>query len=117
GLAIIISDFLDDCGCDRALQYLADFGHELMLIHLWADEDRTPPWLGELDLRDAETGAALKLDFDETARERYTRAFDEYCGDLQNIALRSGGRYAGIPVSTPLETVIFGDLVKVRGIA
>ena len=79
GLVIVISDFLDDDGCERALQYLADFGHELMLLQIWAEEDRTPPWTGELELRDAETGAALKLDFDEAARARYTRAFDEYC--------------------------------------
>src|SRR5215813_13073222 len=72
GLLVVISDFLDDGGCERALQYLSDFGHELMLLQIWADEDRTPPWLGELELRDAESGAALKLDFDEEARRRYT---------------------------------------------
>ena len=80
---IIISDFLDDQGCEKALQYLADFGHELMLLQIWADEDRTPPWTGELDLRDAETGAALKLDFDDAARARYTLAFDEYAAAIQ----------------------------------
>jgi hypothetical protein len=117
GLLIVISDFLDDNGCERALQYLTDFGHELMLLQVWADEDRTPPWAGELDLRDAETGAALKLDFDEEARARYTRAFDEYCAGIQTMAMRSGGRYAGIPVSQPLESVIFGDLIRARGIA
>src|SRR6185436_3702336 len=67
GLIIIISDFLDDKSCERALQYLSDYGHELMLLQLWTDEDRRPPWTGELDLRDAETGAGLKLDFDEAA--------------------------------------------------
>ncbi|MBV9503984.1 MAG: DUF58 domain-containing protein [Acidobacteriia bacterium] len=117
GVVIILSDFLDDSGCDRALGYLADFGHELMLLQVWADEDREPPWLGELDLRDAETGGALKLDFDEAARERYTRAFDEYAMELQRLALRSGGRYAGVATSQPLETVIFGDLIRMRGIA
>ena len=117
GVVIVISDFLDDSGCEKALQYLADFGHELMLLQLWAEEDRTPPWLGELDLRDAETGAALKLDFDEDARARYTRAFDEYADDLQKLAFRSGGRYAGISTSQPLESVIFGDLIRMRGIA
>jgi len=117
GLMIIISDFLDDNGCERALQYLSDFGHELLLIQLWSDEDRTPPWTGELDLRDAETGAALKLDFDEAARERYTRSFDEYCQTIQTLALRSAGRYAGVPTSLPLEAVIFGELIKMRGIA
>ena len=100
GLVIIISDFLDDEGCERALQYLADFGHELMLLQVWADEDRTPPWTGELELRDAETGAGLKLDFDEAARQRYTRAFDEYCcgdpdaGHAQRRPLRGGGHLA-----------------------
>ena len=117
GLVIIISDFLDDRGCERALQYLVDFGHELMLIQVWADEDRVPPWTGELDLRDAETGAALRLDFDDIARERYTRAFDEYASSIQAMALRSGGRYAGVPTSQPLESLIFGDLIRARGVA
>ena len=117
GLILVISDFLDDAGCEKGLQYLVDFGHELMLLQLWADEDRTPPWLGELDLRDAESGAAMKLDFDEAARRRYTREFDAYCAAIQAIALRSGGRYAGVPVSQPLESLIFGDLIRARGIA
>jgi uncharacterized protein (DUF58 family) len=121
GVVIILSDFLDGApagtGCEKALGHLSDFGHELMLLQIWSDEDRTPPWTGELDLRDAETGAALKLDVDETARESYTRAFDGYCQDLQRLALRSGGRYAGIATSQPLEAVIFGDLVRMRGVA
>ena len=117
GLLIIISDFMDDNGCEKALSYLSDFGHELMLLQIWADEDRTPPWLGELDLREAETGAALKMDIDEMARSRYTLAFDEYCSELQRLALRSGGRYAGITTSQPLESVVFGDLIRMRGIA
>jgi uncharacterized protein (DUF58 family) len=117
GVLIIISDFLDDSGCERALQYLADYGHELMLLQVWNDEDRKPPWTGELELRDAETGAALKLDFDDIARERYTLAFEEYASTIQTMALRSGGRYAGIPTSMPIESVIFGELVRMKGIA
>src|SRR5207249_6331740 len=33
GLLVIVSDFLDDRDCERPLQYFADFGHELMLVH------------------------------------------------------------------------------------
>jgi hypothetical protein len=117
GLVIVISDFLDDNGCERALQYLVDFGHELMLLQIWAEEDRTPPWTGELDLRDAETGAALTLDFDQAARVRYTRAFDEYCSGIETMAMRSGGRYAGIATSQSLESVLFRELIRVRGTA
>jgi len=117
GLVIVISDFLDDHGCERALEYLSDFGHELMLLQLWAPQDRTPPWLGELELRDAETGDRLKLDFDEAARTRYTRAFDEFSQTVQAVALRSGGRYAGLSTDQPLEEVVFGELIRARGIA
>ena len=117
GLVIVISDFLDDQSCERALQYLTDYGHELMLLQLWADEDRVAPWTGELELRDAETGAGLKLDFDDDARQRYTRAFDEYSAALQTMAMRSGCRYAGVATSQSLESVIFGDLIRARGIA
>lgn len=117
GLLMIISDFLDDQSCERPLQYLADFGHELLLIQVWSEEDRTPPWTGELDLEDAETGARLKLDFDTSARERYTTAFDQYSEILQRVALRNGGRHVGVSTSMSLEEVIFGPLARVRGIA
>ena len=117
GLVIVISDFLDDNGCERALQYLTDFGHELLLIQIWADEDRTPPWTGELELRDAETGAGLKLDFDDESRRRYTLAFDDYCDSIQTMALRSGGRYAGFSTSQSLESIVFGELIRIKGIA
>jgi uncharacterized protein (DUF58 family) len=117
GLIIAISDFLDDKGCERPLQYLADFGHELMLLQVWAEEDRTPPWGGELELLDSESGEHMKLQFDDAARQRYTRAFDEYADSIQHLAMRSGGRYVGICTSQPLEEVIFGPLLRARGIA
>src|SRR5262245_39248962 len=37
GLLVILSDFLDDEGCEKALQYLADFGHELLLIQVYSE--------------------------------------------------------------------------------
>jgi uncharacterized protein (DUF58 family) len=112
GLVIAISDFLDEAGCEKPLQYLADFGHEIILIHVWADEDREPPWDGELDLEDAESGTRVQLAFDETARAAYIAAFDEYALSLRNVALRNGGRYVGLSTSIPIEDAIFGPMVR-----
>ncbi|MSV34729.1 MAG: DUF58 domain-containing protein [Bryobacterales bacterium] len=112
GMAIVISDFLDDAGCEKPLQYLADFGHELILVQIWADEDRQPPWEGELDLEDAETGARVQLAFDAVARAEYTAAFDQYTAGLREVALRNGGRYVGLTTSIPVEDALFGPLVK-----
>ncbi len=116
GLIIVISDFLDAEGCERALQYLADFGHELLLVQVWAEEDRRPPWTGELELVDAESGIHVKMQIDEPARERYTAAFDSFSGTLQKIAVSNSGRYVGISSSTALEDVIFGALVRAKGL-
>jgi uncharacterized protein (DUF58 family) len=116
GLLIVISDFLDDDGCEKPLQYLADFGHELFLIQVWDEEDRMPPWDGELRLIDAETGGIRDLDFDETARARYTHAFDEYARGLQRVAMGSGGRYVGLSTTIPIDEAIFGPVARVRGV-
>jgi uncharacterized protein (DUF58 family) len=116
GLLIIVSDFLDDADCLKSLQNLADFGHELLLIHLWAEEDRTPPWEGDLELIDIETGARLDLQFDRSAQESYTDAFDEHAQKLRQLALRNGGRYIGMQTTMPLEKAIFGPLAHARGI-
>jgi len=112
GLAIIISDFLDDSECEKPIQYLADFGHELILVQVWADEDREPPWEGELDLEDAETGMRAELSFDSGARSVYVAAFDTYSQNLRRVALRNNGRYVGLSTSVPVEEAIFGPLVR-----
>ncbi len=115
GLVIVISDFLEDGDCLRPLQYLADFGHELLFIQLWGEEDRMPTGQGEMELTDAETGAELKIALDEASRQSYTEAFDMYAGDLRKLAIRNGGRYAGISTGIPLEEAVFGPLMMVQG--
>jgi len=112
GLVIVVSDFLDDTDCERPLQYLSDFGHELMLVQVWAQEDRVPPWDGELELEDAETGQRVELAFDTDARTQYTAGFDDYATRLRHVALRNGGRYVGLPTNVPLEEAIFGPFVR-----
>src|SRR6185312_14348541 len=114
GLVIVISDFLDENGCDKALQYLADYGNELMLIQIWTDEDRTPPWTGECDLTEAESGARLHIHVDAEARARYTEEFDKFAVSIRSVAMRNNGRYAAIPTSLSIEDAIFGKLMQSR---
>jgi uncharacterized protein (DUF58 family) len=116
GLLIIVSDFLDDTDCERPLQFLADFGHELILLHVWSEEDRDPPWEGQLDLTDAETGSALEICFDDAARRNYTTAFDAYARGIQRIGLRNSGRYVGLSTATTIEEAVFGPLARSGGI-
>jgi uncharacterized protein (DUF58 family) len=113
GLVMIISDFLDDADCFHPLQYLADFGHELFLIQLWGEEDREPSDRGEVELIDAETGAQMKIAIDDNAREEYKLAFDAHAAEIRKLALRNGGRYAGLSTRVPIEEAMFGPLTTV----
>jgi uncharacterized protein (DUF58 family) len=117
GLVIVISDFLDDGEFEKPIQFLSDFGHELVLIQTWADQDRTPPWDGERELEDAETGQKVELAFDKDARAQYTAAFDAYASKVRHVAERAGGRYLGIPSSIPVDQAIFGPLVNTGAVA
>jgi hypothetical protein len=112
GLLVIISDFLDDADPEKPLQYFADFGHEIQLVHIWADEDRIPPWEGQLDLHDAETGLKLEITFDSAARAQYTASFDEYAENIQRVGLRSGGKYVGLSTNTTIEEALFGPIIR-----
>ena len=112
GLIILVSDFLDDGDCEKPLQYLCDFGHELILAQVWAPEDREPPWEGELELEDAENGRRLALSFDAAARAQYREGFDDHAEHIRRIALRNNGRYVGLSTETALEQAVFGSLVK-----
>lgn len=116
GLVILISDFLDEQACEKPVQYLADFGHELFVIHLWGDEDRKPSYSGELELEDAETGETVKLNFDDEARAAYVEAFDNYARSIRELAMRKGGRYIGLSTSMPIEQAIFGAFLDAKGL-
>jgi hypothetical protein len=110
GLLVILSDFLDDGDVLKPLEYLADFGHELLCVHLYTDSEREPRLSGETRLRDAETGAELELALDEAACRAYTEAFDRYASSIEHLVLRTGGRYAGFPTSLPLDAAIYEAL-------
>jgi len=114
GLTLILSDFLDDSDCFHPLQYMADFGHELMLVQLWGEEDREPSGRGELELVDAESGTQVKISLDNQSRSAYTTAFDAHAENIRRLALRNGGRYAGLSTHLPIEEAMFGPLAMVE---
>ncbi len=116
GLVVVVSDFLDQNDPEKPLQYIADLGHELLLVHVFAPEDREPPWTGELDLVDAETGVHLEIEANQETRIAYTRAFDDYSRRLQTLAMRTGGRYVALAADLSVEEAIFGPMMRVGGL-
>ncbi len=110
GLLVILSDFLDEGDVLKPLQYLADFGHELLAVHIYTESERSPSLSGETTLEDSETGAQLQLSLDAPACQAYTEAFDLYASAIEHLVLRAGGRYAAFPTSVPLDDAILEAL-------
>jgi uncharacterized protein (DUF58 family) len=110
GLTVIVSDFLGEEDCYRPLQYIADFGHELLLVQLWGEEDREPSGEGEIELVDTESRSETRITLNRDARAAYTASFDAHSEELRKLALRNGGRYTGLPIRTPLGEALFGSL-------
>ena len=108
GLAVVISDFLDTNGCATALRHLADFGHELLLLHVAGPEDREPTWRGELELVDAESGDTYRMNVDQESAIEYTASYDKFCHHLKHIALCGRGRYIHLVTDTPIEDSLYG---------
>lgn len=111
GLTIVISDFLEIQDCLRPLQYLADFGNELLLVQLWSENDRFPSETGEWEFVDAESGEQVSIAVDADCAAAYTAAFDSYSAELRRLAESNGGRYAGLSTALPIEEAMFGPAV------
>ncbi len=117
GLTIIVSDFLDESGCETALKHLSDYGHELLLLHVAGPDDRTPSWRGELELVDAESGNLRRINIDQQTAEEYTAAYDEHCQRLEYAASRSGGRYVHLGTEVPVEETLYGSMTRAGSVS
>lgn len=107
GLTFILSDFLDPAGDDLPLDHLGTEGHEVHLLHLAGPADREPPWRGDLELHDAESGRMIRVSLDERAAKEYSESYDQFCTKLEDQAIRSRAQYLHLSTATRLEDALF----------
>jgi uncharacterized protein (DUF58 family) len=94
GVVILISDFFDEPGCERAVELLRSVNHDFILVQVHSAEEQRPSADGELILEDAETKAERLMICSPEGAEVYERRFLEFSENLRRQALRNGGRYA-----------------------
>lgn len=112
GLAVLVTDFLDEAPAREALVTLAAGGRDTVLVHVVAPEDERCSLEGARRLVDAETGQELVLHFDRRAREEYDRAFKEWTRGLEAAARGLGATYVRVRSDAPLETATLGILER-----
>ena len=111
GFAIFLSDFLDKPDGLKALGHMSDQSHEVALVQLAGPQDRAPPWRGQIELIDAESGAASPMKLTSGDVERHAAAYDTFCSEVEYIAKRNRGSYLHLNTDIALEAALFGPLV------
>lgn len=103
GLAVLISDlFWPTAGLDGLGRMQAQ-GYDVVVLHLLAPEELDPPFAGDLQLVDVETGQAQDVSLDGGLRDLYRRRLSAWQADLKAYCVRRGMRYAAVSSGVPWE--------------
>ena len=115
GLAIVISDLLDDgAGYQEGIKALQLGGLEVHLLHMLAEDELRPKFKGDWRLIDCEGGGEVELTIDRHALERYRRNFGRFCDEVEHFCRRQGVTYLRANSAVPLEDLVFRRLRESR---
>ncbi|MBI2391577.1 MAG: DUF58 domain-containing protein [Deltaproteobacteria bacterium] len=98
GILVLISDALAPNGdieaWPRAIARARSSGHDVRFVQILSPEDIDPPWEGDLELVDAESGGTVDVTFDARAREAYARRLEALVTSLREGCRRAKAAYA-----------------------
>lgn len=110
GLCIVISDMFSPSGYLDGVNALLGRGHEVVLVHLLAPEEVTPPLTGDLRLIDVETGQPQEVTVDAPLRDIYVRRVNAWRDGIRAECARRGVHYLPVVTDYAWEKVILFDL-------
>ncbi|MEO2159303.1 MAG: DUF58 domain-containing protein [bacterium] len=106
GLVVVISDFLDPAGFERAFDMLRHFGQDLLAVHLYETEERDPNLPDEVMLKDAELGNVERVKITPSLMKAYRKVFDAHSEALEDYCKKNGWGYVTTSTETPFEDLI-----------
>jgi uncharacterized protein (DUF58 family) len=117
GLLFVLSDCLVEGGGTEGLAALQSAGHEIHLMHILSPAEIHPELalIGDLRLRDIETGATQEVSIDGGILDLYKEKFDAWQGGIENFCRRRGINYMLVTTDQPFEDLVFHYLRR-RGI-
>jgi uncharacterized protein (DUF58 family) len=108
GLAIVISDLLDDSldGYRRALQALLFHDFEVVLVHVLDQEEINPVEQGALRLTDMETGQVLPLNVDRQLLAAYRNRVAGFFSQVESFCMKNRIEYLRVATIVPFEDAV-----------
>jgi uncharacterized protein (DUF58 family) len=117
GLLFVLSDLLVEGGGIEGLKALQAAGHEVNVLHILAPAEIHPELalIGDLRLKDIETGATQEVSIDGGILDLYREKFEAWQSEIEEFCRRRGINYIQITTDQPFEDLVLHYLRR-RGI-
>ena len=118
GLAVIISDFFTESNWKKAVDYLCYKHKQVLLVQVLAPEEVDPAYDGRVNLIDSESvdlsdTKNMKIRITPAMRKAYAEALSDFKKDIKTFSSKRGADYVSVCSDTPIERMLFGELLKV----
>ena len=118
GLTVIISDFLTDSNWKKAVDYLCYKKRQVLLVQILTPEEDDPSYTGHVNLIDSESVDVsdtknMKIKITQSMQAAYEEALKDFKNDIKTFCSKRGVDYISIRTDTPIERVLFSELLKV----
>ncbi|MGV3708792.1 MAG: DUF58 domain-containing protein [Gemmatimonas sp.] len=112
GLVLVISDFYDnEDETRRELRHTVQRGHDVAMLQVLSDEERTLPYTGQVEFEDLESGDKRLIDARSISQE-YARSLDAFLARCRTGATRDGIDYALVTTAIPPEKSLRDFLLR-----
>ena len=109
-LAIVVSDLLAPEGVASGLDALRAHMVDVAVLHIVSPEELDPELSGEVELLDAESGAALELGVSLETLAAYRQRFGKWLDARETDCRRRGMRYVRVRTDQSVTGVVLDDL-------
>ena len=118
GLTVIVSDFFTESNWKKAVDYLCYKHKQVLLVQVLAPEEVDPAYDGRVNLIDSESvdlsdTKNMKIRFTPAMRKAYAEALSDFKKDIKTFSSKRGADYVSVCSDTPIERMLFGELLKV----
>lgn len=109
GLAVLLTDGLDENFPD-ALRQLVSRSHEILLLQILSNAELELALEGDLRLLDCETDDIVEITATLSVMREYAQRLKEFCQQLEDICLRSGGWYLRTTSNAQVSDIVLRHL-------
>ncbi|MBQ9395006.1 MAG: DUF58 domain-containing protein [Proteobacteria bacterium] len=106
GVAVVLSDFYNPGGYEKALSFLHYQQFETYVVHISDESEFDPKVHGDVSLVDEETGERLDLTMTPRLVSKYKKAFDALCLQMESWCVSHRMLYFRTPVSVPFDEIV-----------